>query len=406
MANYSESKSVLQSRLIAVGFAESDVTAILGEVGNLRRLAFISSFTPGQADEAPLMQVLSELLQRDPSISDKANWRAVFNEAYAIVTAEMKQRIEKVDAEPSVRPLSQPERAERYERQVKKLTGVSLRGPLEPADALVDAAVASYEANELKYIPWEKCVSKEDELRGEKKKDIKFTVEEASGKLRVEHKSPDLVADTSSEIMVQQALTRRALAMDQANLIDFVVMDQWTQRLMKARLQAPAESFAKPTWKQLESADRQLFTELREKTRSGVQTTPSGRPLDSLLPDAMFMHEVTCLLQPFPVPAAPKDAPPRSELPRVDRASPYGKGRNGKGKTKTRFVTRLPPGLEGCRAYTNRGDPICFAFNLGGCATQGQKCEKGLHICAVPKCGAHGHGAAKCPKRSQAQGGS
>ena len=54
--------------------------------------------------------------------SDKANWRAVFNEAYAIVTAEMKQRIEKVDAEPTVRPLSQPERSERYERQVKKLT--------------------------------------------------------------------------------------------------------------------------------------------------------------------------------------------------------------------------------------------------------------------------------------------
>ena len=68
MANYSESKSVLQSRLTAVGFAESDVTAILGEVGNLRRLAFISSFTPGQADETPLMQVLAELLQRDPSI--------------------------------------------------------------------------------------------------------------------------------------------------------------------------------------------------------------------------------------------------------------------------------------------------------------------------------------------------
>ena len=149
---------------------------------------------------------------------------------------------------------------------------------MEPADALVDAAVASYKANELKYIPWEKCVSKEDELRGEKKKDIKFTVEEASGKLRVEHKSPDLIADTSSEIMVQQALTRRALAMDQANLIDFVVMDQWTQRLMKARLQAPAESFAKPTWKQLEAADRQLFTELREKTfscPSGTQGCPS-----------------------------------------------------------------------------------------------------------------------------------
>ncbi|CAE7838449.1 unnamed protein product [Symbiodinium sp. CCMP2592] len=403
MANYSESQSVLQSRLSVVGFAEDDVQKILPEVGNLRRLAFISSFTPGQTDEGPLMQVLKDILKRDLTIADKANWRAVYNEAFAIVTAEMKQRIEKADPESTVRPLSQPERSERYERQAKKLVGISLKGPLEPADALVDLAVASYEANELRYIPWDRCVSKEAELAGEKKRDVRFTVEESSGKLRIEHKQPDLVADTSSEILVQQALTRRALAMDQANLIEFSVADKWTQRLMKARMQAPAEHFARPTWKQLESADRQLFAELRDKTRAGVQTVASGRPLDTLLPDAMYMNEVSCLLQPFPAPAL-KDVPQKPDAPKWERPSPYNKG-GGKGKKgKQRFMTRLPAGLEGCRSHTNRGDPICFAFNLGGCPTKGQKCEKGLHICAVPKCGAHNHGAAQCPKR--AQGGS
>ncbi|CAE6967752.1 unnamed protein product [Symbiodinium sp. CCMP2592] len=381
MANYSESQSVLQSRLSVVGFAEADVQKILPEVGNLRRLAFISSFTPGQTDEEPLMQVLKDILKRDLTIADKANWRAVYNEAFAIVTAEMKQRIEKADPESTVRPLSQPERSERYERQAKKLVGISLKGPLEPADALVDLSVASYEANELRYIPWDRCVSKEAELAGEKKRDVRFTVEESSGKLRIEHKQPDLVADTSSEILVQQALTRRALAMDQANLIEFSVADQWTQRLMKARMQSPAEHFARPTWKQLESADRQLFAELRDKTRAGVQTVASGRPLDSLLPDAMYMNEVSCLLQPFPAPSM-KDAPQKPDAPKWERPSPYTKG-GGKGKKgKQRFMTRLPAGLEGCRSHTNRGDPICFAFNLGGCSTKGQKCEKGLHICA------------------------
>ncbi|CAE7389065.1 unnamed protein product [Symbiodinium sp. CCMP2592] len=335
MANYSESQSVLQSRLSVVGFAEGDVLKILPEVGNLRRLAFISSFTPGQTDEEPLMRVLKDILKRDLTIADKANWRAVYNEAYAIVTAEMKQRIEKADPESTVRPLSQPERSERYERQAKKLVGISLKGPLEPADALVDLAVASYEANELRYIPWDRCVSKEAELAGEKKRDVRFTVEESSGKLRIEHKQPDLVADTSSEILVQQALTRRSLAMDQANLIDFSVSDQWTQRLMKARMQTPAEHFVRPTWKQLESADRQLFAELRDKTRAGVQTVASGRPLDTLLPDAMYMNE---------------DVPQKPDAPKWERPSPYTKG-GGKGKK--------------------------------GCSTKGQKCEKGLHICAA-----------------------
>ncbi|CAE7571459.1 unnamed protein product, partial [Symbiodinium sp. KB8] len=331
------------------GLREELTSAILPEVGNLRRLAFISSFTPGQTDEGPLMEVLQDILKRDLTISDKANWRAVYNEAFAIVTAEMKQRIEKADPEATVRPLSQPERSERYERQAKKLVGISLKGPLEPSDALVDLAVASYEA----------------ELAGEKKKDVRFTVEESSGKLKIEQKQPDLVADTSSEILVQQALTRRALAMDQANLLEFNVMDQWTQRIMKARIQAPAENFSKPTWKQLESADRQLFSELRDKTRTGVQTTGAGRPLDSLLPDAMYMNEVSCLLQPFPMPAS-REIQVRPEVPKMERPSPYGRGGGkGKGKHKTRFMTRLPPGLE------------------GGCATKGQKCDKGLHICAA-----------------------
>ncbi|CAE7763142.1 unnamed protein product [Symbiodinium sp. CCMP2592] len=355
MANYSESQSVLQSRLSVVGFAEDDVQKILPEVGNLRRLAFISSFTPGQTDEGPLMQVLKDILKRDLTIADKANWRAVYNEAFAIVTAEMKQRIEKADPESTVRPLSQPERSERYERQAKKLVGITLKGPLEPADALVDLAVASYEANELRYIPWDRCVSKEAELAGEKKRDVRFTVEESSGKLRIEHKQPDLVADTSSEILVQQALTRRALAMDQANLIEFSVADKWTQRLMKARMQAPAEHFARPTWKQLESADRQLFAELRDKTRAGVQTVASGRPLDTLLPDAMYMNEVSCLLQPFPAPAL-KDVPQKPDAPKWERPSPYNKG-GGKGKKgKQRFMTRLPAGLEGCRMPYQRAE--------------------------------------------------
>ncbi|CAE7929686.1 unnamed protein product, partial [Symbiodinium necroappetens] len=204
MANYSESLSVLNARLSAVGFSTEDIQKISPEVGNLRRLAFISSFTPGQTDEEPLMKVLKDILKRDLAIADKANWRAIFNEAFAIVTAEMKQRVEKADPEATVRPLSQPERSERYERQAKKLTGISLKGPLEPADALVDLAVASYEANELRYIPWERCVSKEAELAGERKRDVRFTVEESSGKLKIEQKQPELVADTSTEILVQQ----------------------------------------------------------------------------------------------------------------------------------------------------------------------------------------------------------
>ena len=68
---------------------------------------------------------------------------------------------------------------------------------------------------------------------------------------------------------------------------------------------------------------------------------------------------------------------------------PKGKDK-GKGKGRDTSSQRMPPGLEGCRATTNKGEAICFNYNLpGGCSrtvTKG-RCEKGLHACAKIGCG-------------------
>lgn len=61
---------------------------------------------------------------------------------------------------------------------------------------------------------------------------------------------------------------------------------------------------------------------------------------------------------------------PQSSQP---RASPYRtqspKGK-GKGKNKSKQVSHKLPTVVlegGCRATTNKGDPICFGYNLGTC---------------------------------------
>ena len=151
-------------------------------------------------------------------------------------------------------------------------------------------------------------------------------------------------------------------------------------------------------------ADRKLFSELRDRTRSGVQADTSGRPLDRNIVAVMESYDVSCLLQPVPTAASKAELEDHGSK----RAHPYGgaaagrgKGRGGKGKGKGSGNVKLPQGLEGCRSSTNRGEPICFAHNLGHCSNSvsNGRCIKGLHICAVPKCGAHSHGASTCPKR-------
>ena len=73
---------------------------------------------------------------------------------------------------------------------------------------------------------------------------------------------------------------------------------------------------------------------------------------------------------------------------------PGGKGK-GKGKTKNKGKDSAKMLLTlvqaGCRARTNAGDPICFGSSLATCdlPVNRGRCDRGFHVCAVPKCGKH-----------------
>ena len=162
-SSYGESTSVFEARLQASGIPEDDAKKIKLQISTMKQLAFVSSFTPAQADEKPLMDELEAMLGRKPETGVKASFRALFHESYAVVTSEMRQRVERSE-EIQVRRLSQPERAERYNKQVSKLKGLTVKGPSEPSETLVDLAVGAYEANELRYIPWDRCTSREQEV--------------------------------------------------------------------------------------------------------------------------------------------------------------------------------------------------------------------------------------------------
>ena len=271
----------------------------------------------------------------DAELGVQASFRALYHESYAVVTSELRQKIEKSD-EPASRRLTQPERAERFEKQKKKL---SIKNQTEPSEALVDKAVACYESNELRYLPWEACTSREQEVGSDRRKDTRFTVDEHSGRLKVENKDAEQKAVTTSEVHIMQALQRRSLAMDQANLVEYSVMQQWSDRLIRARVQDAPAGYAKPTWAQLVAADKKLFSELRDLTRDGVQANAGARPLDTHVPSVMNSFDVVCLTQPLPSGSSRasdegKDAEkPERPGPRGPR-QPKGAGK-GKGKFKS-----------------------------------------------------------------------
>lgn len=396
MASYTDSQAVFESRINAVGLDENVKKALIdGGVKNHSTLAFISEYNPASASEKPLLDAFEELLQRVATVPEKASFRRLFHESYALVTKEMSLTVEK-NEESVARKLSQPERHDRYQRQVKRLPGISIKGPTEPSDALVDFCCTLFKKNRLKWVDWAKCTSKDQELVGDKK-DTTFTVSGRSIKLDTEQ--PDITADTSSEVLMQYALTRRALALDQANIIEYQVSMQWVERLVKLRMEAPPSGFEKPSIKQLMAADVQLFTEMADRTRAGIQPTAAGRPLDKVLKECIFLPEVNFLVQPRPV--------SKAEHGSFGFQQPKGKGKGkGKSKGKVRQSTfnKMPHGLVGCYSKTAKGEPICYGFNLGKCSEKVERgrCRRGLHVCCAPKCGAH-HPAINCEKNPSKQ---
>ena len=406
MSSFAQSKPVFLDRAASAGLAP-DVVELVTKAGldTLSSFAFSSSYVPGSGEEKPFVAVVKDILKRDPTLAELASFRKLLYESYSLVTAEMKQQLERSE-DVQVRKLTQPERADLYEKQKKRITGLTLKGPLEPSDNLIDLYSAMYESNRVRFIPWEKYTCRESELDKELKTEQMFSVD-SNGQLKLENKKQDPVADTSSEIMLQYALQRRGLSMDQVNLLEFTIHQQWIDRLIKARLQVPPPGYQKPSFRQLLEADKKLFEELADSTRSGVQAKQGGRPLDKIFVTCMNKPEVVHLLQPL-MGNKPNDLKSDDKKPSASasRPAPYpasssGKGK-GKNKSKGKSAARLPATLleGGCRAVTNRGDPICFGYNLGTCnmAVSNGRCDRGFHVCALPKCGKH-HPFLQCPMK-------
>ena len=403
MSSFAESEAVFKDRVFSAGLDEA-VYKALSDAGfkTLSKFAFSSSYTPGAVDESAFVKTVKEILKRDANLAELASFRRLLHEAFSLVTAEMKQQLERSE-EVHARKLTQPERADLYARQVERLKGLSLKGPLEASDALVDAFCSMYESNRLRFVPWEKYTAKETELDKDSKPEHMFSVD-GSGKLRIESKKADAIADTSTEILLQYALQRRGLSMDQSNLLEFNIHQKWVDRVIKIRLTPSPPGYQLTSFRQILEADNKLFEELCDSTRSGVQVTATGRPLDACFENCMNKAEVMHLLQPLPSKSVDTSGAGKGGIV-FERPSPYsedprkGKGKGKKGKqpfNNTKMPLTLVQG--GCRAKTNGGDPICFGYNLGTCSlpVNRGRCDKGFHVCAVPKCGKH-HPFSQCP---------
>ena len=408
--SFGDSTAVFQQRSKAIELSDDVIKSFQdNSLDTMAKFAFSCNFAPGGSDDKPFKELLTKVLGREASLVEESCLRRLFNESYATVAADIRSQTEQTNEE-SLRKLAPADRAARLEEQQSRLTGLTIRGPYEPGDSLVDKFVSFYESDRLQWISWDQCISREHELMSSSKKDQRLVVQ-TSGELKFTSSAKYEPCDTSSEILLRYCFIRRALAMEQANILAYKNHDKWLEKIMACRLEAVPHGFARTTFQQIEAADKRLFILLAEKTTGGIKANTAGRPCDIHFDTCMNSTEVMSLLQPKPIAVRSNEEPP-TKRPKVDKPfhdkgqferSSKGKGKS-RGKASPSQFMRIPTDLLslGCTGATPQGHRLCFSFNLKKCSNnvQNQRCDKGLHLCAVKGCFKQ-HAAVECPMRKK-----
>lgn len=420
-----DSAATFAARADEIGVLPDELTKLKTlNLATFGTLAYGCSYVPGQADDQPLIELIERICDLRPAPADRIPvLRRLFFESYTLANADLRSRVDRRDDE-QPKKLTQAERAARHKDQQTRLTGLELVGELEPSYHLVDQVFQMVEENQLKYIRWEQCTKRDQELLGIRVDPM--WKPDGAGIIREVKVQEQVKADTSTDLRLKYALQRRSLALDQARLIDYDKMERWSRIMLEACSAVPIDGYKRVSLEQLQQADLELFKYLIKNTRDGIRPVSGASPLEPVLDRAITSAEIRLRLSPLPAgpsnssgskrkaddqeeartdPAKKSDADSTAKLKRTienltgqirnlkqqRQAGPKGSGKSGKGKRgQPRSLVKMPSELIGQSAVTADNEPICFSFNLNGChdARPGERCPKGWHVCTRPGCGA------------------
>jgi hypothetical protein len=310
----------------------------------------------------------------------------------------------------------------------------------DPSHHLLDLASSLHDENTVKYISWGDCAKRRAELAmpasTRKRAEVVFK-RTAEGLLKEEASGPEAQADTRGDLKIQNCLIRRGLALDIGDVMSFESHRKIVNRLMSSLAkEPPAAGWAQINIEQVKRADEYIFRRLAEECRTGVRRRPSGvLPLDDQIDEILREHDLSIILShlrgsggnggngnPPPRGATAADGPPNKSKSALKRerqqaAKLVTPGAAAKQQAAVAAATAaataaaakkakgssisLPKGLFGCVNKDERGEPLCYGFNLGTCSavSPGMKCPKGWHKCMTPQCLSSAHGHKECPKR-------
>ncbi|CAL1130530.1 unnamed protein product [Cladocopium goreaui] len=387
-----DSVAVFKNRALEIGLDEATL-ARLDVLGwnTFGKLAFASSYRPGQVDESPLITLAEQITEvSPPPLTQLPLIRRLVFESYTLAASDLKMRSERREDD-TPRRLAQAERAARHDSQVSRLRGLELTGEMEPSHLLIDLVFQMSEDNQLRYVRWDQCTKRDQELMG-LKSDPTWKPD-SGGIVREVRVQEEVKADISSDLKLKYALQRRSLAFDQARLVDFDKFERWSQVLLEAYTASPPAGYNKVSIEQVHHADMELFKFLMKETRNGIRPIGTSVPLEDALAKAMSAPEIRLHLQPLQGSSSVKRKAEAEENLDNEKKKKQNQSsgeeklrrqiqnlegqlknmRKGKGKGKGQGARssssiKMPQELLGQTAVTAANEPLCFSYNCNGCS--------------------------------------
>eukprot|EP00435_Cladocopium_sp_Y103_P018289 s5093_g4.t1 len=316
---------------------------VAAELTTFMRMAFAIGTPQSPASDEAFRSFATDLNGGiEPSITMMSLLRRLHFESVTMVVAHLKTNVTTDAGVEGSRKLPPVEKVARLNEQQGRLRGLTIRGELQPSYALVDMVAGLYESE------------------------------------------PKIQADTSSELMVQWAFQRRGLAFDQCKLISNEVHEKWVQSLLTQLTRDSPPGYSKVQMDQVLRADRELFTVMAQEHTGPFVNGPKGElPLDLIMTRLMSDPRINMNLLPLPH-SASKAAASSSADGETTRAVPKRIVQpKKKFKASAKAKANCPSELKGFNQFDDKGNPICWNFNLSsGCKeeTKDGRCKKGVPL--------------------------
>ena len=296
-----ESEATFQMQAQRAGLSQPYIDCVKGAaLGTPGKLAYALT-TPGTTPtELQVNNFLNAMRPGvAPAVTDTTAMKRMVFEAQTLTIANLRNSMVASDDSAS-KKVAPAERSARIEGQRARLRGLDLSGPLEPSYWLYDSFSTMMDSGELKNIPPNRCLTRQQEIAGSKpEKQIKLDDNKTG--LIVKEAEPEREISVASDLSLFQAMCRRGLAMDLVGIASYDTVMRWTNRMFTMYTQPPAPGFSKVSQAQLLRADRQAFLRLTKMITNKFKPTPAGvLPLDEALDRLHEDLTVTYHMLPLP----------------------------------------------------------------------------------------------------------